>query len=248
MRYFNVLRRTTRRGALRGSTAKNSFPKCPWLRRRSAALNPRVVEFKTGVHVHDVASAIIRTCEGEGETAAWLLCDHKTYRKYGLGFAKAFPMPTSLYTRSGYLLRGKTLADLARITGIDPKGLAETVRTFNIGAEHGEDPEFGKGGNLYNRYLGDPDHQPNPCVAPVGKGPYYAVKVTPGDLGTFDGIRTDRYARVRDARGDPIPGLYAVGNDAASIMGGNYPGGGITLGPIMTFGYIAGRHLAGQAD
>lgn len=197
---------------------------------------------------HDVASAIIQTCEGESETAAWLLCDHKTYRKYGLGFAKAFPMPTSLYTRSGYLLRGKTLADLARITGIDPKGLAETVRTFNIGAEHGEDPEFGKGGNVYNRYLGDPDHQPNPCVAPVGKGPYYAVKVTPGDLGTFDGIRTDRYARVRDARGDPIPGLYGVGNDAASIMGGNYPGGGITLGPIMTFGYIAGRHLAGQAD
>jgi succinate dehydrogenase/fumarate reductase flavoprotein subunit len=193
---------------------------------------------------HDVAGAIIRTSEGEAETAAWLVCDHRTYRKYGLGFAKAFPMPTRLYTRSGYLLQGQTLAELATVAGIDGPGLAETVRDFNVGAERGEDPEFGKGGNVYNRYLGDPDHQPNPCVAPVGKGPYYAVKVTPGDLGTFDGIRTDRYGRVLGPQGAPIPGLYAVGNDAASIMGGNYPGGGITLGPIMTFGYIAGRHLA----
>ena len=87
--------------------------------------------------------------------------------------------------------------------------------------------------------------KPNPCVAPILKGPYYALKVVVGDLGTFDGIVTDVVGHVLDASGQPIDGLYAVGNDRASVMGGNYPGAGITLGPIMTFGYITGRHLAG---
>ncbi|MGB8437391.1 MAG: FAD-binding protein, partial [Burkholderiales bacterium] len=86
---------------------------------------------------------------------------------------------------------------------------------------------------------------PNPCLAPLTKPPFYAVKVVVGEIGTYDGIRTDRHARVLDARREPIPGLYAVGNDTASIMGGAYPGPGITLGPAMTFGWIAGRHLAG---
>ena len=66
-----------------------------------------------------------------------------------------------------------------------------------------------------------------------------------GDLGTFAGLRANGQAQVLDREGRPIPGLYAAGNDMASIMGGNYPGGGITLGPAITFGYIAARHLAG---
>ncbi len=88
---------------------------------------------------------------------------------------------------------------------------------------------------------------PNPCVAPIGKGPFYAVKVIMGDLGTFDGLETTVQGQVLDRQGTAIPGLYAVGNDRASIMGGTYPGAGITLGPAMTFGYITGRHLAGAA-
>ncbi|MDF2688199.1 MAG: FAD-dependent oxidoreductase, partial [Microvirga sp.] len=82
----------------------------------------------------------------------------------------------------------------------------------------------------------------------IERGPFYAVKVVPGDLGTFAGLRTDPNAQVIDESGRVIPGLYAAGNDMASIMGGNYPGGGITLGPAMTFGYIAGRHLAGVTE
>jgi len=93
---------------------------------------------------------------------------------------------------------------------------------------------------------GDPAHSPNPCVAPIDHGPFYAVKVVPGSLGTFAGLHTDAAARVLDRDGAPIPGLYACGNDMTSVMGGRYPSGGITLGPAMTFGYIAGRHLAGM--
>ena len=89
--------------------------------------------------------------------------------------------------------------------------------------------------------------KPNPCVAPVARGPFYAVKLVMGDLGTFDGLKTTVEGQVLDAGERPIPGLYAVGNDRASIMGGNYPGAGITLGPIMTFGFITGRHLAEAA-
>lgn len=100
-------------------------------------------------------------------------------------------------------------------------------------------------GRPYNRAQGDPDHRPNPSLAPLDRPPYYAVKVVPGSLGTFAGLETDAMARVLDAAGRPVPGLYAAGNDMASIFGGNYPSGGITLGPAMTFGYIAGRALAG---
>ncbi|MCI1025875.1 FAD-binding protein, partial [Pseudomonas putida] len=128
---------------------------------------------------------------------------------------------------------------------IDAQGLEQTVREYNLGAVHGEDRQFGRGSTSFNRYLADPQQQPNPCVAPVGEGPYFAVKVIMGDLGTFDGLRTRVTGEVLAADGQVIDGLYAVGNDRASIMGGNYPGAGITLGPIMTFAYITGRHLAG---
>jgi succinate dehydrogenase/fumarate reductase flavoprotein subunit len=194
---------------------------------------------------HDVGEAMIRDA-GEGqEAAAWLIADHPTIRKYGLGFAKPAPMPLALYTRSGYLLKSADLAGLARRAGIDPDGLQDTVRRYNHGAAQGEDPEFHRGGTSFNRYLGDPDNKPNPNVGPVRQRPFYAVKIVPGDLGTFHGLRTDADCRVLGADERPVRGLYAVGNDAASIMGGNYPGAGITLGPHLTFGYILGRHLAG---
>lgn len=196
---------------------------------------------------HDFCQAMFAATEGR-ERAAWLLCDHATLRRYGLGFAKPFPLPLAPYLRSGYLLRGRTLAELATKAGIDAAGLERTVADFNGPARRGEDPAFGKGRTAYNRSLGDPLVQPNPCVAPLERAPFYAVKVVPGDLGTFAGLRGDAHARVLDRDGRPIPGLYAAGNDLASVMGGNYPGGGITLGPAMTFGYIAARHMAGRAD
>ncbi|WP_028996834.1 FAD-dependent oxidoreductase [Azohydromonas australica] len=194
---------------------------------------------------HDVGAAMVEACKGERETAMWLVCDHATLRKYGLGYVKPAPMPLGRFLRNGYLVKGRSLAELAQRAGIDAAGLERTVRDYNPGAARGVDEQFGRGSTSFNRYLADPARQPNPCVAPIGEGPYYALKVVMGDLGTFDGIRTDVAGRVLDGQGGALEGLYAVGNDRASVMGGNYPGAGITLGPIMTFGYLTARHIAG---
>ena len=144
--------------------------------------------------------------------------------------------------------RGMTQSELATRIGVDAAALEATLARYNTHAASGADPEFGKGATAYNRFYGDTDIQPNVCVAPIVQPPYYAVRVVIGDLGTYAGIRTNGNAQVLDVNKRPIPGLYAAGNDALSIMGGNSPGPGITLGPAMTFGWIAGRHLAGKAD
>ena len=198
---------------------------------------------------HDFCQAMIARCEEEGgpeaEIAAWFIADHRAFRKYGLGFAKPAPVPFERLIRAGYLIRGASPAALASQIGADPATLEETISRFNEDARNGVDRDFGKGSTSYNRSLGDPDHEPNPCLAPLETGPYYAVRLYVGDLGTFAGLRTNENAQVLDADGAPIFGLYAAGNDAASIMGGNYPGGGITLGPAITFGFIAARHMSG---
>lgn len=193
---------------------------------------------------HDVGAAMIEACANQTETAMWLICDRRTMAKYGLGYAKPAPMPLAPLLRNGYLHSGRTLAQLAQSAGLDAAGLEQTVRDYNRTAGQGVDRQFGRGTTTFNRYLADPQHLPNPCVAPIGDGPYYALKVIMGDLGTFDGIQTSVCGEVLDHQGQAINGLYAVGNDRASIMGGNYPAAGITLGPIMTFGYLTGLHLA----
>jgi succinate dehydrogenase/fumarate reductase flavoprotein subunit len=196
---------------------------------------------------HDVGAALTRACEGLPETAMWLLCDKPTLAKYGLGYVKPAPMPIGRLIKKGYLLQGKTLAKLAQNAGINASELECTVRDYNVDAVRGEDPAFGRGSTSFNRYLADPEQKPNPCVAPVKKGPFYAVKVVMGDLGTFDGIKTSVVGEVLKRDGMPIEGLYAVGNDRASVMGGNYPGAGITHGPNMTFGFITAHHIADLA-
>lgn len=197
---------------------------------------------------HDFMSALLGTTPRGAEVCAWLICDHRFQRRYGLGFSKPFPFAVSTYVRSGYLKRGATLAELAAVCGIDGQGLANTVATYNTYAKDGFDPQFHKGSTPYNRVQGDLTHEPNPCLAPIENGPFYAVKLLPGSLGTFAGLATDANARVLDRHDHAIPGLYAVGNDSASMMGGCYPSGGITLGPAMTFGYLAGLSLAGAAQ
>ncbi len=193
---------------------------------------------------HDFVQAMVRACAGEPEVSAWLLCDHRTLRQYGLGCVPPRPMPLAQHLKSGYLKRGATLAELAARIGVPADALARTVETYNAGAREGRDEAFGRGSKAYNRYQGDAEHRPNPCVAPLEQGPFYAIRLVVGDIGTFAGLRTDAHTRVLRADGSAIGGLYAVGNDAASIMGGNYPGAGITLGPALTFGYICGKELA----
>lgn len=196
---------------------------------------------------HDYTAAMVAAVPDGQEVASWLVCDHRFQRRYGLGFSKPFPLPLGPHLRSGYLQRGDTIEALARSCGIDPAALAATVSGYNGHARRGEDPEFGRGSTPYNRKQGDPLHRgPNPCVAPIEHGPFYAVKVLPGSFGTFAGLKTNGSAQVLGQDGSPVEGLYAVGTDMASVMGGFYPSGGINLGPAMTFGYIAGRHAAGQ--
>lgn len=191
---------------------------------------------------HDFLQALIAATAGKSEVAGFIVCDHTAIRRYGLGLARPFPVPIGRMVRDGYIYRGNTIEELARAAGINPAGLTGTVASFNEDAARGEDRQFGKGSTAYNRFQGDPDHRPNACLAPLAKGPFYAVKVVPSDIGTFAGIRTDAHARVKDGAGRPIPGLYAVGSDNSSIMGGNYCGAGTNLGPAMTFGYVAARH------
>ena len=200
-----------------------------------------------GNSYHDFVQEMMKAAKPGEEIAAFLICDHQTLRKYGLGCVPPFPMPIGHHLSTGYLMRGDTLAALAAEAGIDAGGLEATVRQFNPSAADGQDPAFGKGSRAYNRFQGDALHGPNPCIAPIERGPFYAIKMVVGDLGTYAGIKTDENARALDANDRAIEGLYAAGNDMASIMGGNYPGAGITLGPALTFGYIAGKHISAEA-
>lgn len=194
---------------------------------------------------HDVMRDLFGATRPGAAAVCWMICDARFMRRYGLGRLRPSPFPKSPWITNGYLKTGATLGELAGACGIDPWGLEQTIAGYNAPARRGEDPAFGRGLSPYNKIQGEPDHTPNPCVAPIEAGPYYAVEIVPGSLGTFAGLRTDEHARALDTNGLAIDGLYAVGNDMASIMGGNYPAGGITLGPAMTFGYIAAHHAAG---
>jgi len=194
---------------------------------------------------HDVMQALFAATPAGEPAQAWLICDHAFLRRYGLGRVRPRPFSIRPWLRNGYLKRGTTIAELASACGIDAHGLARTLDAYNATAAEGRDPEFGRGDTPYNRIQGAADNQPNPCVAPLGPGPFYAVRIVPGSLGTFAGLRTDAQARVLDDHDAPIPGLYAVGNDMSSMMAGRYPAGGITLGPAMTFGYVAAHHAGG---
>lgn len=198
---------------------------------------------------YDYTAAMVAQAPKGEEVASWLICDHRFQRRYGLGYARPFPLPVGRFVRNGYLKRGATIEALATACGLPPAALAATVARFNAHARQGTDPDFGRGSTPYNRKMGDPLHTgPNPCVAPIEQGPFYAVKVMPGSFGTFAGLKTNGHAQVLDRDDRAIPGLYAAGTDMASVMGGFYPSGGINLGPAMTFGFIAGRHAATDAD
>ncbi|WP_022683486.1 FAD-dependent oxidoreductase [Sphingobium bisphenolivorans] len=178
----------------------------------------------------------------------FLIADHRAIRDYGLGFVRPAPVPMGPHLRSSYLMRGKTIRDLAKGAGIDAEALEATVERFNSDARAGKDTLFGRGGTRYSRSMGDCRFTPNPTLAPLETGPFYAVRIHAGDIGTLAGLRTDGKARVLDTGDRPIPGLFAAGNDAATIFGGAYPGAGSTIGPAMTFGFIAAREAAAAGE
>jgi succinate dehydrogenase/fumarate reductase flavoprotein subunit len=181
---------------------------------------------------------------------AWLVIDAAGLRRYGLGMVRPHTPARMLrkYLKAGYLHSGATVAELAASIGVDPNGLAATVTATNHAAESGVDEEFGKGRSVFGHQYGDPDHRPNVNLGPIATAPFYAIAVVPTPLGTALGLRTDVSARVLDAAGAPIPGLYACGNDAQSVMGSEYPGAGCQVGAGLTFGYVAARHAASLSD
>jgi succinate dehydrogenase/fumarate reductase flavoprotein subunit len=175
---------------------------------------------------------------------AWLVCDSHFLWTYGLGAIRPFRRDLRHETATGYLHSAGSIAALAKAINVPSDALVQTVSRFNAGAAQGRDDEFGRGGDAYQRYLGDATVTPNPCVAPILKPPFHAIAVFPAELGAATGLVTDEDARVLDGDGRPIPGLHAVGNDMHSVMGGAYPGPGITLGPALTFAWLAARRLA----
>lgn len=196
---------------------------------------------------YDFVCALLKATPVGESAQAWLIADHNFIRRYGLGTVKPAPMPLGHWLRNGYLVRDDSVAKLAHICQIDAKALQTTIDTYNQMAHAGFDADFTKGETAYNRMQGDAAAgRPNPCMAPVESGPYYAVKVVVGSLGTFAGLKVNAQAQVLNSANEPIAGLYAAGNDMASVMGGHYPSGGITLGPAMTFGFVAAHHAAGQ--
>ena len=175
---------------------------------------------------------------------AWIILDASHRRKYP--FADFLPgiTPKSAL-QSGFAYKGATLNDLAGKIGVPPARLGATVERFNAMARRGTDEDFGRGGRDYDRFFADDNVKPNGNLGPVETAPFYAFKVYPGDLGTKGGLLTDDNAQVINTRGDPVGGLYAAGNTTASVMGRTYPGPGSTLGPALTFSYIAVNHMAG---
>jgi 3-oxosteroid 1-dehydrogenase len=177
----------------------------------------------------------------------WMITDQRYRNRYVFtGMPPRKPLPRRWY-KSGAVFRADSLADLAGQIGVPADALAKTVQKFNDFARAGRDEDFGRGDSAYDRYYGDPNCKPNPNLAPLAQPPYYAIKIVPGDLGTKGGLRTDERARVLRADGSVIAGLYAAGNTSALVMGRSYAGPGATIGPAMTFGYLAAIDAAGGA-
>jgi len=196
---------------------------------------------------HDFVEAMFEAHKILPSIPAYLICEASFVRAYGLGAIHPGTRSLAPFVRSGYVVCAPTLADLARSIAVDETGLTETVRRTNEFARTGIDLDFAKGETELNRFNGDPAHRPNPCLGEIRTPPFCALQVWPAELACSTGLATDEDARVIDRYGHPILGLYACGNDMASIMAGTYPGPGTTLGPAIVFGYRAARHAAASS-
>lgn len=223
------------------STTERALPGCIMVNQAGR----RYMNEATSYHVAAQKMAAANRTDA-GTNPSWIIFDARFRHKYPLG--PVLPLvPDWLLPKSvrSILMKAPTIEALARKLRLPSEALIATVERFNAGARRGVDEEFARGAAAYDRMYGDPSVQPNPTLAPIDQAPFYAFPIYAGDIGTCGGLCTDEYARVLDAERRPIAGLYAVGNNAASVMGGSYPGAGSTLGPSMTFAYIAALHLTG---
>jgi succinate dehydrogenase/fumarate reductase flavoprotein subunit len=195
---------------------------------------------------HDFVAAMLHSDQSVPSVPAHLICDHSFIRDYGIGLVHPRTRNLNSFIEAGYLKQADTIEALAQQIGIDAAALNETIANHNRFAAEGVDQEFGRGSSDLNRFNGDPECRPNPCMRKIGPGPYFAVAVWPADLASSAGLRTDQDARVLDLKHQPIDGLYAIGADAASIFRGTYPGPGTMIGPAIVFGWRAAMHAAGK--
>jgi len=194
------------------------------------------------VSYHDFVEAMFESHKSVPTIPAWLVCASWFIERYGLGDIHPGTRDLGAFERSDYIVTAPTLDGLAQKIGVPPAALAETVARHDRFAATGVDVDFGKGETELNRFNGDASHRPNPCIGALGEPPYHAIAVWPAEIAVSTGLATDADARVLDAEGRPIAGLYACGNDMASIMSGAYPGPGTTLGPATVFAYRAVMH------
>ncbi|MCP3735898.1 FAD-dependent oxidoreductase [Sphingomonas sp. RP10(2022)] len=196
---------------------------------------------------HVVGQKMIEGERSGGKTSpAWFVFDATYRKKYPAG--PLFPIVPDALQLKGVretMKKASSVEGLAAAIGVPADTLKATLARFNADAITGVDTEFDRGGPAYDRMYGDPSVKPNPTLAPIVAAPFYALPIYGGDIGTNGGIVTDENARALDTDGHVIAGLYAIGNTAASVMGESYPGAGVTLGPAMTFGYVAARHAMG---
>jgi len=199
---------------------------------------------------HIVGQQMARRHAEHGDASpSWMVFDARYRHDFPMG--PLLPLVPDWLQSPGVrkiMKKGRTIAELAKAMGVDPAKLDQTIGRFNASAAKGEDPEFHRGEAAYDKMYGDYRHQPNPCLRPLTEAPFYAMPIYPGDIGTNGGLSTNARAQVVDGEGNAIAGLYAVGNNAASAMGESYPGAGVTIGPAMTFGYIAARDMTGAND
>jgi len=181
---------------------------------------------------------------GIGHVPSQMIFD-QTYRNRYLfaGVPGRQPFPGRWY-KDGVVKRADTLAELAAKIGVPAESLTATVERFNGFAKSGVDEDFHRGESAYDKYYSDPTVKPNCSLAPIARGPFYAVTIVPGDLGTKGGLLTDEHAQVLREDGSAIPGLYAAGNVSSAVMGNTYPGPGGTIGPAIVFGYLAAEDIA----
>jgi succinate dehydrogenase/fumarate reductase flavoprotein subunit len=193
---------------------------------------------------NEASVSFVDAMHATGAVPAHIIGDAVCVKKYGMGMV--FPGAGNLQklVKSGYIVEAPTLRALAARIGVDPAGLERTAAAVNGYAISGTDADFHKGERQIDREIGDPKHGPNPCLGPVEKAPFYAIKIYPGDGSTTVGLRIDVQCRVLGGSGEPLPGLYAAGLDANSIWRGKSPAHGCNVGPAMVLGFITGSSLA----
>ena len=197
---------------------------------------------------HRFARAMFEANKTSPCIPCFILADSQTLRKYGLGMIRMNARDLSPFISDGYLVEGATIPELAAKLGMRGDVLVQTVAKMNEYAATGIDPDFGRGTTAYHRFNGDPANRPNPTLGPISTPPFYAVRLYPADIGCATGLVTDEWARVLRFDDTPITRLYACGNEANSVMGGVYPGPGITIGPAIVFAWRAIQNAAGKSN